>query len=231
MIGDDCELFAYGQSGYGTLQEYLILRQHLEAVRPDVVLWQMCVNDLHNNCYYLDARSFWAFNGFPRPFLEDGEIRIRCPHDYLGLGRRSQLWQYLVPRLMRGAVRGKQSYVDKLPVDSPQVREAVSVTDDILEMAGNLLGSTPRYAFVVGRGERADALYALAKKHGFRTVDHFSRVLHEVAEGGTVIYAHLSIGAHWSEEGHAAVARILHRALVEDGTFGATNGVAFRGPR
>lgn len=81
LIGDslEVEIFAYGQSGYGTLQEYLILDQYIDIIQPDIVLWQVSVNDFVDNAYELELLSGYKV-GLRRPYLTtDDEIIYQHP--------------------------------------------------------------------------------------------------------------------------------------------------------
>ena len=49
------EVFAYGAGGYGTLQEYLILDEVVDHIRPTMLLWQFCSNDFINNDHALEV--------------------------------------------------------------------------------------------------------------------------------------------------------------------------------
>ena len=48
------EVFSYGCLGYGFIQEYLILDRYFNFIKPDIILWQFCSNDLSDNCFELN---------------------------------------------------------------------------------------------------------------------------------------------------------------------------------
>ena len=52
-------VFAAAVGGFGTLQEFMILEEVYENIRPDYVIWQMCYNDFNNNVFELDKASFF----------------------------------------------------------------------------------------------------------------------------------------------------------------------------
>jgi len=62
-------VFAAAVGGFGTLQEFMILEEVYENIRPDYVIWQMCSNDIANNVFELDNASFFN-NQRPRPYYE-----------------------------------------------------------------------------------------------------------------------------------------------------------------
>jgi hypothetical protein len=219
MLGEDWELFAYGEGGYGTLQEYLVLHEYVGLIKPDVVLWQFCGNDLCNNSYYIDSHTFENFSMLPRPYLEEDEIRVRCPHYLPLLSYHSALWRYLGPRVAMVFLHGKKSRVDRLSINSAVMRSAIDVTDEILKRAEVLLEGVPVYAFNVSSGEVPEALSQLATRHGFHMIDNIDGCLRDAEQKGIVVWAHASIGGHWSEEGHAIVGEALFQSLRQEEDF------------
>lgn len=71
-------VFAIGAGGYGTLQEALLLERVGPRVRPDVVIWQFCDNDLTNNLFEAERQSGRHNNLMRRPYWE-GAIVYRDP--------------------------------------------------------------------------------------------------------------------------------------------------------
>ena len=74
----DHAVFAIGAGGYGTLQEALLLEQVRPRVRPHIVIWQLCDNDLSDNLFEAERRSVRHNNLTRRPYWE-GAIVYRNP--------------------------------------------------------------------------------------------------------------------------------------------------------
>lgn len=49
--GKDVEIFAIGGGGYGTLQEYLLVKDYIKKIKPDLFILQFSDNDFNNNLY------------------------------------------------------------------------------------------------------------------------------------------------------------------------------------
>ena len=79
------EVFAYGNGGFGNLQELMVLEDFLSVIKPDVIVWQLSSNDIVNNSYELEFLSVKDNNGLRRPYLEDGNIVYRLPKPLPGL--------------------------------------------------------------------------------------------------------------------------------------------------
>ncbi|MDM8557619.1 SGNH/GDSL hydrolase family protein [Candidatus Parabeggiatoa sp. HSG14] len=83
-VKNQYSVYAAGIGGFGNLQEYLILEFIFEGVKPDIVMWQLCSNDVNNNVYELDNSSFYN-NQRPRPYLnvKNSQIKIKNPGFWL----------------------------------------------------------------------------------------------------------------------------------------------------
>jgi len=77
-------VYAAGIGGFGNLQEYLVLVSVFDKIKPDIVMWQLCSNDVDNNVYELDNSSFYN-NQRPRPYLNvnNNQIEIKNPGTWL----------------------------------------------------------------------------------------------------------------------------------------------------
>lgn len=87
------EAFAYGHAGYGTLQEYLILDQWVDRIKPNLVVLETCSNDFIDNYAQLEIACGYKV-GQRRPYLDrDGSIFYRRP---LNLWQRLKepIWFY-----------------------------------------------------------------------------------------------------------------------------------------
>jgi len=84
LAGENYAVFAAGVGGYGNLQEYMLLEDVYNRINPQILIWQLCGNDIANNRYELDNASFFN-NQHKRPYLnlETGEIEIKNPGFWL----------------------------------------------------------------------------------------------------------------------------------------------------
>lgn len=108
----DVEVFAYGNGGFGSTQEYLVVRDHIEAIQPDVLVWQLCANDFIDNNWELEAAARYHIYR-PRPYtLEDGRI----------VTRRAARWPanlYPWSRCLYGCVQRLHAVLGIDPLPSP----------------------------------------------------------------------------------------------------------------
>lgn len=218
-LGDEWELFAYGCGGYGTLQEALVLKRYLPEIKPDLIIWQWCFNDLCNNSYEMDSQSSENFNITPRPFLINGTIRVLYPRSVPLVSKYSRLWHFIVPRLYRQlrARSSTQNSIDKRDINAPHFKRALQITDEILSFADQTTDDTPVLAFLAGGYGYETTFADLATRHGITFVPHVNSELDRLRKAGDVVDAHPSIGGHWCDKGHHAVAKLLYQAMREHG--------------
>jgi len=140
---DDVELFVHGAGGYGSLQEYMILDDHIDVIEPDLILWQFCGNDYSNNYYDHDAKSYPDNNRHVRPYLEGGRVVYRYPGPVPWLRTRLRsvaALETLYGDLIHGARRPARDLTEERV-------EAFQVTSRILSMVRERAGDTPIFLF------------------------------------------------------------------------------------
>lgn len=82
----DVELFAAGGGGYGTLQEYLLVKEQLKIIKPDIFVLQFSDNDFMNNLREWESQEIVRNQTFYRPYYsaKSGNIQystspfVRC---------------------------------------------------------------------------------------------------------------------------------------------------------
>lgn len=154
------ELFVYGAGGYGSLQEYLVLDDYIDKVRPDVILWQFCSNDYEeNNLYELDLLNYPYNSHAVRPYLEEERIVYRLPLPYAKLRGYSFIADRLLKaydRLMwRRATRDLNAYyVIRAHLTEDEVarrkllhEKSYYVTLEIMKKVKERAKETPIYLF------------------------------------------------------------------------------------
>ena len=75
----DIAFYVFGAGGYGTLQEYMVMDDHIDTIKPDAIIWQFCSNDYSNNDYELDYKEYPLNNHATRPYWENGAVVYRLP--------------------------------------------------------------------------------------------------------------------------------------------------------
>lgn len=68
LFKEDYEVFAFGASGYGSWQQYLVLERYINEINPDLVVWQHHINDFFDNQFDLDKSLGFSGFLFDRPY-------------------------------------------------------------------------------------------------------------------------------------------------------------------
>jgi lysophospholipase L1-like esterase len=216
----DAEVFAYGGSGFGTLQEYMVIDQYLPRVKPDLVVLQTCSNDFINNSWELESHSYSNNNLSARPYLETGRIRYRFPSRFGNYGpllgySRLAYWLTLqgskvaATSAALGRIDTPETNLD-LGIITPPLQRAIVTTETIIGLIKQRLGPVPLVAFASTDDQYWTAIF---KRQGIP-------FLHDVPAAVDAEERRLSTsirpdGAHWDARGHAVVGEALARWLSQ----------------
>ena len=217
----NAEVFAYGVSGYGTLQEYLVLDRFIDRIDPDMVLWQFCGNDPINNLFDLEARSVGS-NHMTRPYLEGGEVVRRYPHPswwFRNVVRESYLLRFIGLRLDIFVATHAPDSKHQPRRDGPLYERAFAVTSEILAMVRKRAGDRPVLSFSACGRDRNVNSQQLAKASMDNGIDYIAGVADAViaAKQSGVVVDGTPKNKHWNATGHAIAGQVLLNELVRRG--------------
>jgi len=218
----DIEFFAIGAGGYGTLQEYILLDQVVDRVKPDLVLLQMHPNDLINNSHALESRSTTNNNQMTRPYWEQGHAVQRFPENrdwgaLYRLVRHSYLLRLLNANLLFFRSRSADSIERTLHADDPDVVRATNATVELLTMIQRR-ATVPVVAFSV----RAEAYFSfwsradVCRRAGVRFIPGVGEAVDAAAEAGEKVTG-APVDGHWNGRGHEMAARLIDAWLTREG--------------
>ena len=221
--GLDVEVFAYGAEGFATLQEYLILDRYFDLIKPDVVVWQFCRNDMIGNTLELESQSTLNNNGMRRPYwTPDREVVYACPR-FLGPLRGvvqsySNLAYFVFVHLDRVVdVRLLSSTVENeietQGMNHAGFQRAAAITTSLMGKVRQRCGS----AWILAFDSDAiipylEAFRDACEKNGVSFVDDVGRRIDEAEQKGIVTKA--ADGAHWNAEGHRICAEALMKHIA-----------------
>jgi hypothetical protein len=216
------ETHACGAGGYGTLQELLVLSDALDRMDPAAVVLQFSSNDLVNNSFPLESRSFGNNNGMTRPYLvEDGRIERRLPKPLAPLRdlANRHVWSlyFIFSRLDRLSARFGHAIEDDIARDGtahPLFADAARITDTLLARFRERVGPRRKlFAFCVDETPPfSGELRRLAAANGFTVVTGVPEGLAAAEAAGIVTLA--GDGAHWNDEGHRIAGEVLSRTIT-----------------
>ncbi len=216
LIGDslDVEIFAYGQSGYGTLQEYLILDQYLDTIQPDFIIWQVSVNDFVDNDYELELLSGYKV-GLRRPYLTlaDQIIYQQPIKNSQRFFPYSQFLSFVCKKWETYQAKDQQIAEAYLPLHKttpyPPFSKAVSITEQIVhKIKKRLPATTQLIAFSADRMPPSTTEFKrIFEAAGFPFLMKPVNVLRQARADGQVVHARDKY--HWNNAGHEIIAKEL----------------------
>lgn len=219
------EVFAYGAGGYGSLQEYMILDEFLDIIKPDIIVWQFCQNDFINNDYELERLSYLNSLGILKPFLNlKGEIIYRNPGHFNladSIFRKSRLIKLIDQRLKKllAVIGEKKTIENKIRENGnslEEFRRSIKITKMIMRMVKARASKVPVYAFSVDD----EPLYyntfkEICDQCGLRFIDGLPQSIHAAEEKGFI--TRYADGDHWSELGNSIAAERIIECFEQEG--------------
>ncbi len=208
----DMELFCYGQAGYGTLQQTLVIEAYLDTIRPDMLVLQMCGNDLIDNHAKLEYQSNYKV-GLRRPYLNaDNTIAYQVP--------KPLVQRLLEPSLFLDLIRKKLAVVS---YDEEQVAqykigkqgkgykpyaESLEITGRILDRLQQSLEGIPMIVLLVSSDQPYTSdIVALCQERGIPCFPEPLKHLKQLEFKKLDVKS--SDGYHWTELGHRIIAEQL----------------------
>jgi lysophospholipase L1-like esterase len=226
LIGDslDAEIFAYGQAGYGTLQQYMMFDEWVDKIRPGAVVWQVCSNDFIDNEASLEIEAGYKV-GERRPYLgENGEIYYRLPVNFWqSLQRNILFFKWLDERrkvfqqkFMGQEIRVAEYYVSNEKRAYPPYDRSVRNTERTVEMIKKRLPAGIKLiAFSADLYEpQLSEFRRIFESNGFAFYDTPARLVEQATHEQKLVTRSLD-GYHWNHTGHELVARALVPVLRE----------------
>jgi hypothetical protein len=212
------EVFAYGCGGYGSLQEFMILDEFLEKIKPQIIILQYCSNDFINNDFELERKSYKNNNGVLRPYLNmQGKIFYKNPnHLYFipeFLLENSRFINYInlrVNKLLSYINRNKgiENEIMEVGPSHPEFKRSTEITKKILGMLKERSNKTPVLTFCADAPQPFyDEFKRISGQKGLSIIDGIPQAIRKYEEQGIVVRG--EDGAHWNDMGHQIVASYI----------------------
>ncbi len=215
----DAEFFVYGGSGYGSLQEYMILDDFIDVINPDIILWQFSANDFINNLYSYEKKNFvYANRGF-RPYLEENRIVYRIPLAFETARKYSSFLNFLLEKydsfvfaLEMTEIQHDPQKITKYPEEQ---EKAFNITLHIMQMASKRTDDIPLYLFGVSPTTQNEASLfpdvaeqelLLCQNANITCIPGVAEYVNEKEEQGIVVKV---ADSHWNVAGNTFAAEFL----------------------
>lgn len=202
-------LFVFAASGYGTYQEYLVLKKYLPLIKPDLVLLQFCSNDFINNSFELSRIDKQNMAPFKRKFLNKKKI-LTSESFSQGLFKHSRAVMFLYTNyiLLKASEPSLDVLIDSGRFNLGELKLELSHTMDLLSLVKNLVHEHKSDLLIFNissEGPLKQAYSGIINELKITSLDSTIQDLHE----NTLIYA--TDGSHLNKKGH----QILGSKLLE----------------
>lgn len=214
------EIFAYGTIAYGNLQEFMIIDEYIDRLKPDILILQLCTNDFINNSYDLEYRSIINNQRLRRPYLsESGEIYYATPA-YMPevrnwLAMHSRLFSFVFRRidLLQAKITGYKSIegnIESLNGDLLEYKHSVIITKMILQKIRERAKDINIYAFVVDHTEPFYTDFRnICDSVGIIFIDGIAEAVKQSYKQGDFVF--VQDEGHWSLKGHEVAGEKLRQ--------------------
>lgn len=216
IIGDslDVEVFAYGQAGYGTMQEALIIEQYLKTIKPDLIVLQVCDNDYIDNYAPLEEHSSYKV-GLRRPYYSGAgkiDYQVAGKSRWQEVTDKSRLLRVIRLKLNQSVLKydgpSAQELMSTKGREYAEYDEAVKLTESIIGRIEKSVGDTPLMMFSASVYEPMLAdMRKSAGKHSILFTDGPGRIIEKHKFQRPRINS--SDGYHWNKYGQEMVADTL----------------------
>lgn len=226
-LGDNSnvEIFAFGVGGYGTFQQYMILDEYYDTIQPDIILWQFCENDFHNNSFDLESSDWLYSNQMIRPYYnyQENKTEYKFPHKswlYRNILRHFYFFKLLNQKMQilfadnLGLTESQQPLGER-----KEFKEAVITTTEILKLAKKRVGNVPIVAFsACGISEEIvqnQAFFEICDSLDIYYISGIPDSIYIAAVNGESVNG-LPYDAHWNDNGNAMAGKIILKYLTKN---------------
>jgi len=211
------EVFAYGGGGFNNIQEYIVLDEFIDVIKPDIIIWQLCRDNFGGNFYDYTLMSE-VTNAQTTPYMtKEGELfyAIPRPIGYIHkLSNYSRLLYFLLTRRVDDKIyRMNQGEFDKIKKEMalegknhPYYKESIEIMNEIVKKFRIRAKDSKIFAFCVDGSDMFlyDELKVILERNNIDFIDGIPSAITEADKD--MFLARASDKAHWNEYGHKIVA-------------------------
>ena len=212
----DSEIFAFGQAGYGTLQEFMVMDKWLDRINPDLIVWQFCCNDFIDNYAPLEIECGYKI-GKRRPYLnKSGNTFYQRPLSHWQKTKEKIFfyrwledhWHPFKKKVFGKERQQGEDFIEKYGMQYIPFNKSVLITDLILKKIKKRL---PKNKKIIAFAADYCPVQIEAAKKIFQDNDipFFTNPAQAVATVQTTTNCKAADGYHWNERGHQVVAASL----------------------
>lgn len=221
------ELFVFGCNGYGTYQESLVIDKYYEEIQPDIILWQLCGNDIIDNSYELECDSLYYNQYMLRPYYSPNGAYTAYPRKglwkcspYLKIVQAINVVSHVSNFLLNERPFSKKYYYMN---HHPAYQDAVENT---LSLYIQAIANRDRTTFVFFSVDDSpwvpEIMAELTERENVYYIDNILQRLKQAEKEGHAIQGPSQEG-HWNKDGHQIVGRVIYDCMISNNILSSYN--------
>ena len=197
--------FVAGGGGYGTLQQYLLLKKYFNKINPDIIIHQFCENDFENNSQQIEKNSILYNQYYFRPYLLNNKIVYDNSYKgkiYKFFYQKSYLFKRIDKILTNYKYKNNNGYFDK-KIYEKNSEKSKEITSNIFKLIKDLVGKKVIYTSIncsAKDKKKFNAWIDILNQHKIINLSKSNLIIEDIAKKGEDIF--FSDGAHLNENGN-----------------------------
>ena len=194
-----------GGGGYGTLQQYLLIKKYFDEINPTIIIHQFCENDFENNTKQIEKNSILYSQYYFRPYLINDKIVYDNSFKgklYKFFYHNSYLYKRIDKILTNHRYRNNNGYFDKKAYNN-NFENSKKITSGIFKLIKNLVGNKVVYASIncsAKDKQKFNSWIKILNEHKIINLSNSNLIIENISKKGEDIY--YSDGAHLNENGN-----------------------------
>jgi hypothetical protein len=199
------EIFAVGAGGYGTFQEYLLLKRYVNIIEPNILVLQFCPNDFGNNSINAERNTITRNQSLLRPYLTEEGLKFREDRKiYTYLLKKSFLLRRVIePRVQKFQYKLYGGYSKEKSPNEDIFNESVKITNNIFKLINDGLSDKIlklSFSSSTKNTETTNIWKNICLNNNFIPIENVSLAVEKAKKDGKTVY--VSDDNHWNILGH-----------------------------
>ena len=209
--------FVGGGGGYGTLQQYLLIKKNLDKIKPDIFIHQFCENDFENNSKVIEKNSILRNQYYFRPYLYNNKITYDTTNVgkiYKFIYHNSYLFKK-IDKIISSYQYKKNGYFNK-KIYKNNIDKSINITSKIFEMIKNMIGNDTLYVSINCSSKNETKFQQwqnILKKNDIIAITKPNKFLETLSKNNKDIY--YADGAHLNEYGNKIFGEKIYEELIK----------------
>lgn len=210
--------YVSGGGGYGTLQQFFLIKNHFHKISPDIIIHQFCENDFENNTKIIEKNSILKNQYYFRPYIENGKISYDTTTTgkiYRFFYRNSFLFKKVDNLITNYFYKKNNSYFNKQNYEK-NFPESIKTTSNIFKLIKNYIPDNVYYISINCSSKnksKYNLWHKILNELDIKTLSNPNSVLNSAANNGEDIF--FSDGSHLNYYGNELFGRSIGIELVK----------------